>query len=257
MGSMIQFYNQELERLKDKKLNNKDINKFINLNSKKIQWSSSLKSNFIKGNGGKFRNKCIRKSSYRPFMKSYIYFDSMFNERQRKYLFSRFTDESIENKVICVSGLGAKSFSTLITNNIPDLNYMKAGSQCFPLYWFDKSGSLQEGVTDNTLNKFRSHYKDNSSKKIEKEDIFYYIYGLLHSEVYREKYKSNLDKSLPHIPLVSGFWQFSSIGRQLAEFHLNYENQQPPKEVKILKQGKAVNISELAPEELQVKKNEN
>ena len=254
MLSMIQFYNQELKRLNGKKMNYKNMNGFINLNSKKIQWSEGLKRNFLRGNRGVFKEKHIRKSSYRPFTKSFLYFDNLFNERQREYLFLKFNNENIENKVICVSGKGAKSFSTLITNHISDLNYIQAGAQCFPLYWFDKSGSLQEGITNSTLDTFRNHYKGNSSKKIKKEDIFYYIYGLLHSEDYRAKYKDNLDKTLPYIPLVSDFWQFSNIGRQLAEFHLNYETQKPPEGIRFLKQEKEISISELTPEELQVKK---
>ena len=170
------------------------------------------------------------------------------------------TKENIENKVICVSGIGAKSFSVFMTDVIPSLDFINK-TQCFPLYWFDKSGSLQEGITNSTLDKFRDHYKDSSSKEIKKEDIFYYIYGLLHSEKYKEKYKNNFNKSLPHIPLnpislelETDFWGFLHIGRQLSELHLNYENQQPPEEVKVLKQGKEINISEIAPEELQVKK---
>ena len=162
-----------------------------------------------------------------------------------------------------------------MTDAIPDLNYMTP-LQCFPLYWFDKSDSLQEGITNSTLKKFRDHYRNmlllqlqsdnqvisftkskhhkSEDKVIEKEDIFYYIYGLLHSEDYRERYKSNLDKSLPYIPLVPEFWQFSNVGRDLAELHLNYENQQSPEIVKILKQGKEVSISELTSDELKVKK---
>ena len=259
MRGMIDFYNQELNRLEDKELDSKNIDSFINRDNKKIKWTHGIKEKIIKKEKLLLKSNCIRPSSYRPFMKSWVYFDNIFNERQYQ-LPKIFSKKNIENKVICVSGLGAKTFSVFITDAIPDLQYLQNG-QCFPFYWFDKSGSIQEGITNSTLDKFRSHYKDNSSKKIEKEDIFYYIYGLLHSEKYREKYKNNLSKSLPHIPLdpislklETDFWGFSHIGRQLSELHLNYENQTPPEEVKILKQGKEISISELASEELQVKK---
>ena len=252
MQRMTQFYNQELKRLTNEKLNMKNIDKFINLDEKKVKWSSSLKSFFIKKRKAQFNKKYIKIASYRLFTKSYLYFDNMFVHRVSKNP-NIFTKENIEHKVICVSGIGAKTFSVLITDTIPDYNYMTP-LQCFPLYWFDKSGSLQESITNSTLDKFRNHYKDSSSKEIKKEDIFYYIYGLLHSEDYREKYQSNLDKSLPHIPLVSEFWQYSNIGRKLAELHLNYENQTPPEMVKILKQGKEISISELTSDELKVQK---
>ena len=253
MKNMIGFYNQELNRLTDKELNTKNIDSFINRDERKIKWSNTLKGHFIRLRKGEFKENYIKVSSYRPFTKSWIYFNSIFNDRvsQNPIIFP---EENIENKVICVSGIGAKSFSVLMTDAIPSLDFISK-TQCFPLYWFDKSGSLQEGITNSTLDNFRSHYKnDSSSKEIKKEDIFYYIYGLLHSEDYQKKYKSSLDKTLPHIPLVSEFWQYSNIGRELANLHLDYENQQPPEEVKVLKQGKEINISELAPEELQVKK---
>lgn len=60
-----------------------------------------------------------------------------------------------------------------------------------------------------------------------KEDIFYYVYGLLHSEDYRSRFADNLTKELPRIPCVKkakDFWAFSQAGRDLAYWHLNYEN---------------------------------
>ena len=182
-------------------------------------------------------------------MKSWVYFDNVFNERQYQ-LPKIFNNDNTKNKVTCVSGVGERTFSVLMTDTIPNLHYMPS-SQCFPLYWFDESGTRQDGITDNTLNTFRKHYKN---LRIGKEDIFYYIYGLLHSENYRTKYKNNLDKSLPHIPLVSEFEQFLNIGRDLAELHLNYENQKTPNEIKILKEGRETNISKLSPKDLKIEK---
>ena len=63
-----------------------------------------------------------------------------------------------------------------------------------------------------------------------KEDIFYYVYGLLHSPDYRTRYADNLSKELPRIPCVktaADFWAFSKAGRDLAELHLNYETIEP------------------------------
>jgi len=65
---------------------------------------------------------------------------------------------------------------------------------------------------------------------ISKEDLFYYVYGLLHSPEYRERYADNLSKELPRIPCVktaADFWVFSKAGRELAELHLNYETVAP------------------------------
>ncbi len=65
---------------------------------------------------------------------------------------------------------------------------------------------------------------------ISKEDLFYYVYGILHSPEYRERYADNLSKELPRIPAVkkaANFWAFSKAGRALADLHLNYETVEP------------------------------
>jgi len=65
---------------------------------------------------------------------------------------------------------------------------------------------------------------------INKEDVFYYIYGLLHSLDYRERFKNNLSKELPRIPAVktsTDFWAFSKAGRLLGDLHVNYETIKP------------------------------
>ncbi len=269
MKRMIDFYNQELNRLKDKEINKKNIDNLINRDDRKIKWTRKIKKYFMKKENLSFDKICIRQSSYRPFMKSWLYFSEHFNE-EIYHNDKMFFKNNTENKVIYVSSIGAKTFSVLMTDAIPDLQYLQNG-QCFPYYKFDESGSQKEAITDKTLGTFKNYYQSSdmnkhlgpnvksisdvkSSKEIQKEDIFYYIYGLLHSEDYQTKYKSNLDKSLPHIPLVPDFWQFSNTGRELADLHLNYENHAPPQEIKILKQGKEVDSSELNPEELQVTK---
>jgi len=85
----------------------------------------------------------------------------------------------------------------------------------------------RDALTDAGLTLFRSTY---ASPDINKEDIFYYVYGLLHSADYRSRFADNLLKELPRIPCVKGvahFWAFSKAGRELAELHLNYEQVTP------------------------------
>ena len=332
--SMIDFYNQELKKL-EKRSSAQNIDQLIDRDEKKISWSSTLKRYFMGKQKGKFRNKYIRQSSYRPFTKSYLYFDKMFNDRVSQNP-KIFPDKDTQNKVICVSGIGAKTFSALMTDFVPCGDYLNK-TQCFPLYQFDEQSNgtqkslLEESgpthsITDSALKRFRIHYQNNpppssnkvknqnlkdcpsvsnelfkqeapsprlsipslslnkervlmtsganalkmtqetlnqsdpyivsperksdfpkskdstkQSSSITKQDIFYYIYGLLHSEDYRKRYKSNLDKDLPRIPLVPEFWIFSDIGRKLADLHLNYESQLPPNGVKVLKAGKELN----------------
>ena len=153
-----------------------------------------------------------------------------------------------ENLVICVSGVGVtKDFSTIITDTLPDLELI-GKSQCFPLYYYEErpkaSPTLfdqaddtgehvrRDGVSDFILDRARKMY----GPRVAKEDIFYYVYGLLHSPDYRTAFAADLKKMLPRIPLVDesrDFWKFSQIGRQLAELHINYEQVPPHPDVKV------------------------
>lgn len=91
----------------------------------------------------------------------------------------------------------------------------------------------QDNITDGTLEAYRDHYEeshvsnDSSGRSIGKEDIFFYVYALLHSPEYRDRYEADLKKMLAHIPMVPGFWEYSRIGRRLADLHVNYEFVEP------------------------------
>ena len=127
----------------------------------------------------------------------------------------------------------------LITDCLPDL-HSNGDAQCFPLYYYEelKSNDLfaskdkyvrKDAVSDYILKQARIQYNE---PKIKKEDIFYYVYGFLHSEEYRTEFAADLKKMLPRIPLVDSaddFWAFSNAGRKLAEIHLNYETAEPYK----------------------------
>jgi predicted helicase len=140
-----------------------------------------------------------------------------------------FAESTLENRVISMTGLGTpKEFSVIITDVIPDVQ-LQANGQCFPLYLYEKEENNEnyqrrDAITDEALAHFKAAYPN---EDFSKENMFYYIYGLLHSEEYREKYADNLSKQLPRIPCVKNaadFWAFSQAGRELAELHLNYES---------------------------------
>ena len=143
-----------------------------------------------------------------------------------------FPTASSDNLVFSVTGRGStKEFSTLMTNFIPDLEMISKG-QCFPLYLYEQNEQgeyiRKDAITDDGLKHFTDFYacQMNSNDQITKEDIFYYVYGLLHSEDYRQKYADNLSKQLPRIPRTKtyqDFIAFSQAGRKLADLHINYE----------------------------------
>ncbi|MCA6392195.1 MAG: DEAD/DEAH box helicase [Cytophagales bacterium] len=181
-----------------------------------------------------------RQTLYRPFTKINSYFDDDLNQ-ERYQLPKLFPNVNLDNLVIAICGAGvSKDFSIIITNKIPDLQLI-ANGQVFPLYFYEENNSKQKGIFDEDtqqdyirrdaisnfiLEKSQKIY----GKNVTKEDIFYYVYGFLHSKEYRETFANDLKKMLPRLPLleeVKDFWIFSKAGRKLAELHLNYESVEP------------------------------
>ena len=155
-----------------------------------------------------------------------------------QYMLGRlFPTPEHENLAISVQNPGGnKAFMPLMLNVLPDL-HSNGDAQCFPLYYYEKPEGndlfsdyvRKDAVSDYILKQARTQYND---PKIKKEDIFYYVYGFLHSEEYRTEFAADLKKMLPRIPLVDtveNFWAFSKAGRKLAEIHLNYETAEPYK----------------------------
>ncbi|MDQ8906194.1 DEAD/DEAH box helicase [Acinetobacter nosocomialis] len=234
----INFYNRNLI----------DSNKpKIDLTS--ISWSSSLISRFEGKRSLDFDPKNFRISTYRPFQKQWLYFNGGLTHRVGQ-MPQIFPNQNVENIVIMFKqrwqGFG---FFSLIANSIPDLQ-PDGGVQCFPLYLYeaklsqtnaddlfsqtdatkvDGQYARKDAISDAGLKHFQDAYP---TVTISKEDIFYYVYGLLHSEDYRTRYADNLTKELPRIPCVKNtqdFWVFSKAGRDLAHWHLNYEIVEPYK----------------------------
>ncbi|MDA3978724.1 DEAD/DEAH box helicase family protein [Gallibacterium sp. AGMB14963] len=229
MTSMINVYNQEviIYQRKHKENPNLDVNDIITFDSQKINWSDTLKTKLRRFETASIKPEKLSISLYRPFTKTNFYYDKVFNERTYQ-MPKIFPTPTAENKVICLSLTGSKEFSLIITNIIPDLHLI-GDAQCFPLYLYEEDKKEQgkyhctDAITNQGLAYFSEYYADFN---IQKEDIFYYIYGLLHSGEYRQRYADNLKKQLPRIPRVKNvkdFWQFVQAGRALAELHLHYD----------------------------------
>ena len=227
---MIEFYNSQIGV------------EHPDMDPTKIAWGDGLKSLLRRKIQVGYSTTAARLSVYRPFCKQHVYFDAPLNERQYQ-LPKLFPTPAHENVAITLPGPGsAGEFYALAIDMIPALG-VATSLQVFSLYTYEPvvedDGGLnlnlgggevvdgytrKENITDATLAAYRSTYGDEG---IAKEDIFYYIYALLHHPEYREKYAADLKKMLPRIPLVKGFWEYSRAGRALAELHLGYESVDP------------------------------
>lgn len=241
-------YNYSVEKLSSnvirmvKNYNAQFVDGVKNMDPTKIKWSSSLEADYRRKLKLTYNESGVRTSMYRPYAKQFVYFDSHLNHRTYQ-LKKLFPTPAHENIAFGFTGRGAtKEFSVLMVDTLPDLESISK-AQWMSLYTYEPviedDGGLnlnlsggevvdgytrKENITDATLTAYRSTYGDES---IAKEDIFYYIYALLHHSEYREKYAADLKKMLPRIPLVRGFWEYSRAGRALAELHLGYESVEP------------------------------
>ncbi len=199
-----------------KHLNDKEIT----TDQTKIAWTDGLKNKLIKNkNLPESNEECIRLALYRPFNKQWLYWDKDLINRQRE--FSKiFPDKSAYNVVINTGVGNGKDFSALVSDFISDCSLISP-TQAYPLYYYDDWGNRYNAISGYALNLFRRHYGDNA---ITEEEIFYYIYAILHHKGYLEKYKNSLAKEAPRIALSEDFKELSTLGKELGELHLNYES---------------------------------
>jgi len=243
---MIDAYNEQVAFVKEKSLTMKrdQIEKILDNNEQNIKWTPDLRDDLFKGKKHVFEKGDITVATYRPFTKEWYYSNKHLN--WSRYLFpSYFPKNTSENLVIGVTGNGTtKEFSCLMYNTIVDRQAL-ANGQHFPLYVYDEKAvkgsandllsQLDEGfnvsrksnLTDAILFEFKKAYGSVNKREIAKLDIFYYVYGVLHSPEYRSRFASDLGKMLPRIPFVRDFWGFSDAGKRLSDLHVNYETLKP------------------------------
>ncbi|MFT2819497.1 type ISP restriction/modification enzyme, partial [Helicobacter pylori] len=165
-----------------KHLNDKEIT----TDKTKIAWTDGLKNNLIKNkNLQESHEKRIRLAMYRPFNKQWLYWDKDWINRQFQ-LPKIFPDKDAQNVVINTGVGNGKDFSALVSDCISDY-VLISPNQAYPLYYYDDWGNRHYAISGYALNLFRKHYDDNL---IAEEEIFYYIYAILHHKGYLEKYKN-------------------------------------------------------------------
>ena len=248
--STIAFYNSELARwlATSKKITSSEgggglsgIDDFVDADLKKIKWSRSLKKDLRKGKDLGTEDGQFVTCMYRPFTKQWTFFSRRLNESGSQ-MSHVFPNKELPNRVIAVTGKHARTgFSVLMADTLPNLSIIDGG-QCFP-FWFyemDKGNETdlfeeeqisgyrrRHTITKYGLQKFGSAYP---SEKVTYEDIFYYVYGLLHSEHYRDLFATNLIQDLPRIPCVKSvkdYRAFRNAGKRLGELHVGYESVTP------------------------------
>ncbi len=203
----IKFYNSML------------LNKNSYVNNNSIKWTRGLKQKFDKQRKLQFDDTKITKAFYRPFVAKYLYHSSDLIEMP-SHLPKLLVDK---NRFIAFSGSShAKSFQSYATNDVFSFDFLEKTTG-LPFYYYGKDGKQTDNITDWALQTFRDHY----GTALTKEDIFHYVYAVLHHPAYRKKYELNLKREFPRIPLYDNFPKWVAWGKALMELHLHYEKAAP------------------------------
>lgn len=241
----IRFYNEERTRYAragESGPTPTKVGDFLNLDPKRIKWTSALMEGVAQGEGLDVSEGQFVQCMYRPFSKQWQFYSRRLNTRV--YQMPRiFPDGELPNRVIAVTGKGGRAgFSALMLDTLPNLHTIDS-AQCFPFWLYEEPEADEDhlfesentsaelvqrnAITEESLDYFRHAYPD---QVITREDVFYYVYGLLHSKDYRERFRNNLSKGIPRIPCVKSiadFRAFREAGRRLGRLHVGYESVTP------------------------------
>jgi len=230
---LIQNYNTEVSRAEEHQREEgpiEDVDSFVNSDKSFVKWTDRLKESLLRGKRLHFDAMKIRSSVYRPFAGQFLYFDDLLNHRRyQQHRFFPTESSERENVGICVTVSAERPFCCLAVNRIPAKEIVGGfGSpgQVFPLYTYSEDGKQRgDNISLASLETFQKHYTD---KRIARDDVFHYVYAILHQPEYRTRFAENLKRELPRIPLsgrAADFHAFAEAGRKLVDLHVNYESQ--------------------------------
>jgi len=228
------------------KPNEADVNKYLAANpdltgTGKISWNRGLKQDLAKNRPLSWSDDAIRTFAYRPFCPQWGYIDRHVNDMIYQLPSMYPTPHHTNIGLLVMAPREGAEFGVLAAAAMPDLSFFTYTAQFFPRWTYmkaDVDGGFEfsdsqevdrwgyrrvDNITDDILALYRGAIGEQVNKK---DDIFYYVYGVLHDPDYRARYAADLKKMLPHIPTPDSAERFkpvADIGRQLAELHVNYE----------------------------------
>ena len=211
-----------------------------------IKWSETIKNLLHSKKEITFHEEKIIFHLYRPFIKLYYYSDVLLSDRLTSAHYEIFGKTlNNQNKIITFVFGSRLDFCVIATELSSNYGvYSLDPAQCLPLYVYDKDGNPHDNITDWALSQFQARYSESKLMSLDsngspialaigektakavllqKQDIFYYVYAVLHNPAYREKYEQNLKREFPRIPFYDDFEQWAAWGKQLMDLHLNYE----------------------------------
>ena len=229
----MDFFNSELDRYHKSSRTESALN-FVNRDRTKIAWNAMLAQRVESGKKMKFSAQRLFLSEYRPFTKTWCYFDTdLVKSPSNMPNIFRTADDDV--RMLCTnSAAGSPDLASWIVERVADREVTRA-SNCFPFLVTEVSASE---LLNSPYDKYRSErvINEGNAKSIFIEmysteiprdyDIFYYVYGILSCPEYISRFRNSLVRAIPRIPIVAtkeDFFAFSHAGRQLADLHIGYD----------------------------------
>ncbi len=184
-----------------------------------IKWTRAVKNDLRQRRPLTVKDGTFVPYAYRAFSKRYVFYSRRLNEMiyQNDAIYP--LGKKSPNKSITYNRNG-NPFWCLSSDILPDYHFVGDGVQ-LPRHRYTSSGDQIDNITDWALNKFTAHY--GKAATITKDDIFHYVYAVLHDPIYRTTYAQNLKRELPRIPLYPDFHRWAGWGKQLMDLHIGYE----------------------------------
>jgi len=208
---LIRNYNNE--RLAYRNNSADELKSLLNRQDNYIKWTRKLEQLVARNQEITFNSNNIKLSLYRPFIKKWLYYQNEVIESPGQWQ-KKFGQENI---VIVTTGRGtSRDFSVIVTNLLPDIQlqmngqgFMRYDNEVDKISLFENNDNMNQEFADKL--------------GLNLDDTFAYVYGLLNSKEYQEKYANDLKKDLARIPIVKNKEKYVEVGQELMDLHLNYE----------------------------------
>ena len=204
----------------------------------RFKWDREIERNARNDRRIEVSESSYRDAMYRPFFRQRVYMDSALNNMVYQ-LPHMYPEPQVRNSAIVIEGqlrVAGRVPTIFASNCVPDVHLAPdGGARVFARFLFGSntdSGQvpLLPERNDNITNDTLSAYQVSYGGRVSKDDIFAYVYGILHSPDYRERYVTDLAKMLPRIPEVASaedFFAFAEAGQRLLDLHIGYEEAEP------------------------------
>ena len=213
-----------------------EVQAFVDKDPSRFSWSSVPLSGVASGQRYSFRDDMIRPSVYRPFFRQAVAFDPTLNHRTSQLPRLYPTPES-ENVGISVAGTGTSApFGCIATNAIPEFQVL-SNSKHYARWRYEGAprvpmlvNAVPAGRVSNLNSQAVARFQAALGDDLTDDDVFYYVYGILHAPDFRSTFESGLRKEWPRVPLVESralFDAFAAAGRELCDLPVSYETVEP------------------------------